>query len=751
MMLYERSVQEPVVLPGSASPPGMTNSKSSKSSSFNSSLSDRETILTDPSNFEDIGLEDDACIHQSKRDPSPYDTSYASEIRAKTVTSKSKTQPHTPSLSKPRTTQITQREITMAKRQHSAPSLQPNALRSNVRSTNTGSLLSESYVNHLPLRKGPNSRPSVPSSGRRPRTPSPKLRQLPSNLSPNPRDPGMSLQLRRSSSWQSTRERRSEAELERECDEDDGDDIPDGFVLDNVPLSPRPPSERPKSQPPSKSNSPERSPKPRVRSVGNGTPAGGGESGSIGALRSPPLKSDTALSALRSPVSDSGLRSPLKTRVHSWNAALHGLNRDAQELTEKLEEHAEELELKAQRSSTGSMPMARRASTSQVAKPKHKSAFAELPPLRRSNVMIDPLPISKEKEAVLSRTRPSWLPPKDPAEERRHLREYQKMMQRSIENERRREEQKKAMSKNKDTAADSLMHIWEKEIIPRWNDSIRERRTRELWWRGIATRSRGEVWTRAIGNDLGLTENSFNAALKRAHEAEAREKAGHGSAEDHKVVGWTRAIRKDVEEQTWRDLRIFQAGGPLHQGLMDVLSAYAMYRSDIGYVTGCNTIAALLLINLPSPTAAFIALANILNRSLPLSFYSDDAGAKCSAYNLLLQTLATKSPKLHSHLTKLPDHDPDTYLGYIYNSLFTGHLALDEASRLWDVYVFEGDSVLVRAGVAVLLDHEMALLGTQSIEEVRTAISGKKQKLMGKPGDEQRWMKSVREAGKHNN
>lgn len=592
MMIYENSVQEPAVLPGSASPPGMTNSKSSKSSSFHSSISDRDSIITDASNFEDIGLEDDAShmARQLKRDPSPYDTSYASDLRAKAMANGPKGHPQS-SLSKSRTTQITQREITMGKRQTSAPTLQPIGLRSNVRSTNTNSLLSESYVNSLPLRKGPNSRPSV-ASGHRPRTPSPRLRQGPPNLSLNPRDPSMSLQLRRTRSWQSTRERRSEADLEKECDEDDGDDIPEGFVLDNVPLSPRPPSERPKSQPPSqpasKASSPERSPKPRVRSVGNGTPAGGGESGSIGALRSPSFKSESALSAMRSPTLDGNLPSPLKIRAHSWNAALHGLNRDAQELTEKLEEHAEELEVKAQRSSTGSMPKARRASTTEVARPKHKSALAELPPLRRSNVMIDPLPISKEKEAVLSRTRPSWLPPKDPAEERRHLREYQQMMQRSIENERRREEQKRAMSKNKDTAADSLMHIWDKEIIPRWNDSIRERRTRELWWRGIATRSRGEVWTRAIGNDLGLSENSFNAALKRAREAEAREKAGHGSAEDHKVVGWMRAIRKDVEEQTWRDLRIFQAGGPLHQGLLDVLSAYAMYRSDIGYVTGCN-------------------------------------------------------------------------------------------------------------------------------------------------------------------
>lgn len=389
----------------------------------------------------------------------------------------------------------------------------------------------------------------------------------------------------RRSSWQSNRERKTEAELEKECDEDDGDDIPEHLILDNVPLSPRPPSERTRSQPPSKSPSPNRAQKDNVRRVGNGTPALAAAHGSIGALRSPVWKSDTNLPGLRSPLSDSP-PSPLKTRALSWNMTLAALNKDAKELTEKLEEHAEELEIKGQRSSTGSLPKPRRASDE--SKPKHKSALAELPPLRRTNIMIDPLPCSKEKEAVLSRTRPSWLPPKDKAEERRHLKEYQKMMQQSIENERRREAAKKAMSECKDTSADSLMHMWEDEIVPRWNDAVRERRTRELWWRGIGSRSRGVVWSKAVGNELGLTETSFQAALRRARDAESREKAGNGSAEDHKHARWMRNIRRDVEEQTWRDLRIFQAGGPLHQGLMDVLSAYSMYRSDIGYVTGCN-------------------------------------------------------------------------------------------------------------------------------------------------------------------
>lgn len=599
MMLYERPVESTIVIPDTVSPPGLstaTTSKSSKSSSFQSSRSygsDRESVLTDVSHFEEIGLEDevpqkDRAPQPPKRDTSPYAPSYASDPRVKSLTNLPKGQQLQPqhqqirSLSKSRSLHVTQREIHPTRRRTPSPNLHPDP---HVRSTTIHQLLSGS-VGALPLRSNgkqiPNSRPSVPSFSHRHRGASPNLRP---SLTINPKDPAMSLRLRRSS-WQSTRERKSEAELEKECDEDDGDDIPEGFVLDNVPLSPRPASERTKSQPPSKHSSPERKPKDKVRSVGNGTPAVAAAHGSIGELRSPSARSDATFTSPRS-ADSTAATSPIQSRTNSWNTHLADLNRDAKELTEKLEEHAEELEIKSQRSSTGSIPTARRSSDVQ-AKPKHKSALAELPPLRRSNIMIDPLPISKEKEAVLSRTRPSWLPPKDPNEEKRHLREYQKMMAASLEAERRREEKKKAMSKNKDTAAGSLMQIWERDIVPRWPEAIRERRTRELWWRGVAPRSRGVVWTRAIGNDLGLSEKSFEAALGRAHAAEAREKAGHGSAEDHKCVAWMHAIRKDVEEHTWRDLRIFQAGGPLHKALLDVLGAYAMYRSDIGYVTGCN-------------------------------------------------------------------------------------------------------------------------------------------------------------------
>lgn len=148
-----------------------------------------------------------------------------------------------------------------------------------------------------------------------------------------------------------------------------------------------------------------------------------------------------------------------------------------------------------------------------------------------------------------------------------------------------------------------------------------------------------------------------------------------------------------------------------------------------------------------------MALANLLNRPLPLSFYSSDMAAKTSAYNLLMQILSRKSPELYNHLISLPYHDADFYLGSVMTALFTTHIALDEVARLWDVYVFEGDSLIINAGVAFLLEKEMALLGTRTLEEVKEVLNqelhgSQANKLLVGNGQEDRWMRAVRTVGR---
>lgn len=556
--------------------------------------------------------------------------------------------------------------------------------------------------------------PIVPTLSRN-RSTSPNLPRHHGNLS------ATSLTSRRGS-WQSSR--KTIKELERECDEDDGDDLPDDVFLQNIPISPRPPSERVPSNPVSTSTSPDRAPKEKVRNVGNGTSHRPAEQGQ---LRSPYSGMHRAASMGQFPIHDYP-----KGRAKSWTAALSDLNDEAKALTEALEEHADVED--------SSMDYTR---SLRVEKQRVKSAIAELPPLRRTDIMIDPLPISKEKEAVLSRTRPSWLPPKNPAEEKRHLKEYQKMMVQSLQAEKKREAERSTRTTCRDDTASSLLRIWEEHVLPNWEQVTKNKRTRELWWRGVAPRSRGAVWQRAIGNELGLTDSSYKAALRRAQALEKTISRGSGlSSDEERKKGWLDQIQAEAS-QTYPDLRIFQQGGPLHNSLMDVLKAYAMYRSDVGYISGTSTIAAILLLNLPSPSSTFIALSNILNRPLPLSFHTSDTGATSRVFILLMHTLSLKSPHLHTHLTT-NSFSPDTVFTEIFSSLFTKCLSLDQATRLWDIMVFEGDAIAVRAGVAYLGCLESKLFAVSSQSEVDAVLRNG----LGGAFDEEDWIARVKGAGK---
>lgn len=82
----------------------------------------------------------------------------------------------------------------------------------------------------------------------------------------------------------------------------------------------------------------------------------------------------------------------------------------------------------------------------------------------------------------------------------------------------------------------------------------------------------------------------------------------------------------------------------------------------------------------------------------------------------------------------------------MFTALFTQHLSLDGCTRLWDVYVFEGDALLVRAAIALLIEREGALLAATTHSDVLKALAEDGQKTVR--GREDEWMVRVRDAGK---
>lgn len=111
-------------------------------------------------------------------------------------------------------------------------------------------------------------------------------------------------------------------------------------------------------------------------------------------------------------------------------------------------------------------------------------------------------------------------------------------------------------------------------------------RTRELWWRGIPPRSRASTWERAIGNELALSEDTYKKALQRAKDVLSTPEEDSGES-GKRMRQCFESIQEDVST-AFADLNLFQEGGPLRDTLIDVLEAYSMYRSDVGYIHGLH-------------------------------------------------------------------------------------------------------------------------------------------------------------------
>ncbi|EMC91353.1 hypothetical protein BAUCODRAFT_39523 [Baudoinia panamericana UAMH 10762] len=555
--------------------------------------------------------------------------------------------------------------------------------------------------------------------------------------------PGLVGAFARRQSWQPGRKTAKQLEAEY----DDGDeDVPDEAILENVPITPLPGQSfklRVKTPSPNRKPSPSHStlhsanvPKNAKRpSAPTIMP-----NGQYGAPRSPrhgrpPMHSHSATIS-----SFSAEPFGHKHRSKSW---AEDLNEEARALSAALEQYTGNLSAERRRSGVASMPSS--PPRPSFSKMRSKTTVLELPPVQKGSIMIDPLPISKEKEAVLARTRPSWLPPKSRKEEKKHVKEWEQMMARAADAEKKKALRLREEEETKEEQQTNIARIWEEQVLPHWDVMTREPRTRELWWSGITPKSRALVWQKAIGNELQLSPSSFEAALRRANDME--EKVAEMPSEERtrsSQAAWLDAIERDVPN-VYPDLNLFGKGQPLHVVLSDVLKAYAMYRSDVGYVFGIHLVASVLCMHMRAPEA-FVTLANMLNRPLPLAFLVHDKASMNCAYDLVLSALKYKYTKLHSHLTSPAlELKPEEFLDPLFRCLFAYNLSPEHVGRIWDIFVFEGDKALVRAAVAVLGRLEGKLYGAR--EEILDLISWRNEEKWD-VGSVNEFIKAVRDAGK---
>ncbi|KAH7101418.1 rab-GTPase-TBC domain-containing protein [Auriculariales sp. MPI-PUGE-AT-0066] len=360
----------------------------------------------------------------------------------------------------------------------------------------------------------------------------------------------------------------------------------------------------------------------------------------------------------------------------------------------------------------GSVDSSHSIRSSQLAQPEPSSStsasFPQSPqsatsPIGRSTSSKPRGPSVFEK--VLSKTRPTHLPPKNKEEDTKHLKDWAEMMRLSRLADDRRKQQLMHRRQAREAQVEASIPVWEREVLPDWTVARRDDRLKRLWWNGIPSKLRGTLWQQAIGNDFAVPRDSFarcSARGRRARESGVAPLAAETMTE----------IDEDIST-TLCALHVFQSpSGPLYEDLRDLLCAFTIARADEGiahYVRGTARISAMLLLNM-APDKAFISLRNLLERHCMRAFFGGrDARDEVEAYYRIFDTLlADCMPKIYFNF-KQHQIPPREYLPQWFVPLFADHLPLDACARVWDGIVLHGDAFLFRAALALLAALEQRL------------------------------------------
>ncbi|GAA6031805.1 hypothetical protein JCM8097_001999 [Rhodosporidiobolus ruineniae] len=299
-------------------------------------------------------------------------------------------------------------------------------------------------------------------------------------------------------------------------------------------------------------------------------------------------------------------------------------------------------------------------------------------------------------QKIISFTRQRDLPPKSKEEEEKHLKQLAEMRAASKEAEKRRRSETEARAAARSASLAAAFPAWESSILPNWrvvlHDDSQGRALRRLWWDGtMPVRYRGRLWALAIGNALAIPKTAF----LQAHMA-AKKALDDGRIDDATLA----ALEEDVA-RTLPALKLFQKSGVMNEDLVDVLLAWTVYEKERPrYARGLAYSAALLLVNMP-PSEAFVSLVNLVQKSFLKSFYSDVHDEEDAYYRVFDTLLADYMPKVYANFSAQVVR-PSLYLRPWLSELFVGFLPLDSSTRLFDVFLLEGDSFMFRVALVLL-------------------------------------------------
>lgn len=347
----------------------------------------------------------------------------------------------------------------------------------------------------------------------------------------------------------------------------------------------------------------------------------------------------------------------------------------------------------------------------------------------------------REKEFVptLSSTpelvdRPRTLPPKSAAELQKHMKEYDeisKQIKKSLEKEAKEKQKQDVLKSSREKKLIEFRKVWVDDVLPRWEQKKDTKKVQEMWRVGLPPSVRGQIWKLAIGNELMITKELFDISKGHAQltkqtmfgtpeplhakpDGATPAKGGRGGSFQEVAMDELLGKEGTVALVSILDLpecfparELFVPDGPMHKQMADVLEAYVSYRPDVGYAPCMSYLVAGFLLNMEA-LDTFICLANFINKPFNLAFYITDRTQMYKYAMAADSIILTLLPKVHKHFKEL-NIESENYMTDWFMTVYLKPLPLDIASRVWDIYLLEGEIFLFKVALALLKMHSHQL------------------------------------------
>ncbi|XP_071492603.1 USP6 N-terminal-like protein [Diadema antillarum] len=222
-----------------------------------------------------------------------------------------------------------------------------------------------------------------------------------------------------------------------------------------------------------------------------------------------------------------------------------------------------------------------------------------------------------------------------------------------------------------------------------------EKLTRRIY-KGIPDKMRGTVW--ALLLDLKKIKDEQPNVYERM-----RERA-RGNSPD------IRQIDLDVN-RTFRNHIMFRDRyGIKQQALFHILAAYSMYNTEVGYCQGMSQIAALLLMYLNEEEAFWALHILLTDTKHAMHGFFIPGFPKLIRYqdhheNILKKLL----PKVRKNLDRLEIHTSLYSMKWFFQC-FLDRVPFPLTLRLWDIFMLEGDKILISMAYTLMKLHRRVLI-----------------------------------------